>query len=212
MSATFAGARAGKASRRGVDPAHREGQRRQRQRERPSDVAGAEQIDRARALAERLGPFVGAREPFGQRALARPVAVERALDPSVGPEPRAQRRRRRRLRRPPAPRDRRRRAGRRSRSASRRGRRSIGRARGQARASGARAGPRPLLSAACAASSAAHSSAPPPIVPWKPPDGRTTMRAPASRGLEPSTRASVTSAADAFGFDRFDEAAEGSHR
>ena len=68
------------------------------------------------------------------------------------------------------------------------------------------AGPRPCFRAACAASSATHSSAPPPIVPWKPPEGLTTMCAPASRGLDPSTRRRRT-----FGFDRVDEPPEGEH-
>src|SRR5207302_10850819 len=50
-------------------------------------------------------------------------------------------------------------------------------------------------SRACASASAPHSSAPPPIVPVNVPSGATTIRAPTSRGLEPSARASVTSAA-----------------
>ncbi len=47
-------------------------------------------------------------------------------------------------------------------------------------------GPRPRASAACAAAIASHSSAPPPMVPAKAPDGRTTMRAPRPRGADPS--------------------------
>ena len=35
---------------------------------------------------------------------------------------------------------------------------------------------------------------PPPMVPWKPPSGSTTIRAPASRGVEPSVAATVTMA------------------
>ncbi len=74
----------------GVDPAHRERQRRKRQRKRTSDMAGAEQIDGAREYAERFSPAVigKARE----LALAH-AQLERTLNPSVHPEPRADRRR-----------------------------------------------------------------------------------------------------------------------
>ena len=40
----------------GIDPAHSERQRRERERQRPSDVTGAKQIDRARQNAEQFGP------------------------------------------------------------------------------------------------------------------------------------------------------------
>src|ERR1700722_15187602 len=46
-----------------------------------------------------------------------------------------------------------------------------------------------------ASASASHSSAPPPMVPENRPSGRTIMRAPGSRGLDPWTFASVTSTA-----------------
>ena len=49
-------------------------------------------------------------------------------------------------------------------------------------------------SASRAAPIARHSSSPPPIDPWKPPSGAITMRAPGSRGAEPRTAATVTSA------------------
>ena len=60
-----------------VDPAHRERQRRQRQRQRAADMAGAEQIDRHRRLAERLALF----------AVLRRVA-EAARDAAVAAEAR----------------------------------------------------------------------------------------------------------------------------
>ena len=40
-----------------IDPAHREGQRRQRQRQRAADMAGAEEIDRRDDLAEAFAGF-----------------------------------------------------------------------------------------------------------------------------------------------------------
>ena len=49
-------------------------------------------------------------------------------------------------------------------------------------------------SAPRAAPIACHSSSPPPMVPRKPPSGTMTMRAPGSRGAEPRTSATVTSA------------------
>ena len=60
-----------------IDPPHRERQRRQRQRQRAADMAGAEQIDRRRRLAERLAPLA---------VLGR--VAEPALDAAVGAEAR----------------------------------------------------------------------------------------------------------------------------
>ena len=163
-----------------IDPPHREGQRRRRERQRAADVAGAEQIDRRPCLAERLAPGARSRgvlvEPphdaavfgelrprnerpgalgRGQRLQFGEVAPIEGLDPPDDPPAAALA--------------------------------ELGPSATERR----RAGPRPAASAARAASSASNSSSPPPIVPKKPPLGRTTIRAPASRGADPAVSASV---------------------
>ena len=57
-----------------IDPAHRERQRRERERQCASDMTGAKQIDRARERAKRFGPARSAR----RASLRSP-----GLDPSV---------------------------------------------------------------------------------------------------------------------------------
>ncbi len=74
-----------------IDPAHRERQRSEGERERAPDMACPEQIDCARAVPERLDPVVGGRqarrEPFPA-----PLGRELSLDPAIGPKPGAERR------------------------------------------------------------------------------------------------------------------------
>ena len=73
----------------GINPAHRERQRRERERQRPSDVTGAEQIDRARKSAERFGPVLVGETRQPTLAGAWPDGT---LNSSIRPQPRAERR------------------------------------------------------------------------------------------------------------------------
>ena len=59
---------------------------------------------------------------------------------------------------------------------------------------------------------ARHSSVPPPIVPVKPPSGRTIRRAPASRGVEPRVAATVTMAARPWPSISVEEARPDAHQ
>ena len=107
-----------------VDPADRERQWRERQRQRPADVTGAEQIDGAGVFPERFGPALGAGQARGQRFAPR-LLLEPPLDPAVAARgsPSASLRHCPRYRR--SAKGRRGRGGRRSRSAIRPGRRNI---------------------------------------------------------------------------------------
>ena len=161
MSVDVRGRARGKSIAPRIDPAHRERQRRERERQCPSDVTGAKQIDCASKHAERFGPG----RPDQARQL-RSLTPTRACAERVRQAPDARRASpKRRLRRSQMPKDRRDRARQTSRLASRRDHRSTGRAQAQARATDVAAGPRPLRKASLAASSAANSSVPPPIVP-----------------------------------------------
>ena len=168
-----------------VDPGDGERKRRERHRERASDMARAEQIERSRLLAEpfdhapvRLNlvgrPACAHRSRSGARAAhpCRSCAVVVSSAHALG------------LRQPRDGLT----VGRAEalESSAARVRRSI--VQGPVRARWSirdTAGPSRRASSACASASAAHSSAPPPIVPVNAPSGATTMRAPASRGLEP---------------------------
>ena len=103
-SATFAGACVGKGLAARIDPAQLERQRRQRQRERPPDMAGAEEIDRAGAFAERLASSPPRQAAF-RSGLAAPIAFQltRSIRPSA-PDRRAERSPAPAPRRPRAPR------------------------------------------------------------------------------------------------------------
>ena len=194
--ATLAGARCGKASRRGSIQRVLNGSGAESQDKRASDMAGAEQIEpgfarrrNVRASRRRAGlrfrrPAHRRQATQGSSAASRPSGALRA-SATNGPARSA------------------------AASAAKFGGvariesldqpmhaaaaalREIGPERDgapQRRAAARRQAP------ARAASSASHSSAPPPIVPLKAPDGRTTMRAPLSRGLDPSTLTRLISA------------------
>ena len=195
-----------------IDPARLERQRRQRQHQRASDMAGAEQIELRPGVGETLAQGAVGQRFRSPRPLGRRRATPGSFAPSARPAPYAPRRRRgRRARRRRAPSVRRHRARRRSRSAIARGRRSIARDPARARRSPQRRAAARRQRRQRGASSACHSSAPPPIVPLKAPDGRTTMRAPLSRGLDPSTLTRLTSAPAPFGLERFDQAIKRQH-
>ena len=175
-----------------VDPADREGKRRQRQHDGPADVAGAKQQHRRGRLAE---PFVERRPgeggPPGFRrrrdASARTIrpfassrlAVAKAPDFSISSKRRTA-----------------------ARSAASNVSVSVRTMppqhwprlgpNGQSRNSAA---PRPAASVARARAMASYSRRPPPIVPKKPPSGCSTMRAPLSRGTDPAASITLSNAA-----------------
>src|SRR5208337_3519704 len=69
---------------------HREGQRRQRERERPPDMSRAEQIDDAGACADRLGPTFLIRQGRRQ-TLSTLLAFQPSLDSPLAPDRRPDR-------------------------------------------------------------------------------------------------------------------------
>ena len=196
IATAVAGHVAGNMGRKGIrpriDPADREGQRRQRKYEALTDMAGAEEIERRRVVAEPL------REAAVRKA---PIACRRRSDVIAGHASRgriaglgnsdqfartlgdSERSNLFEVADPKAP--------------------SVTVTRPPQHCPSS--GPNALLSLrnvapspaiiCCASASASHSSAPPPMVPLKRPSGRTIMRAPTSRGLEPCESDRVTSTA-----------------